>query len=464
MTIDTPIPFAAPIPKERTFLGHPAGLSFLFGTEMWERFSYYGMRALLVLYLTKYLLIPERSSEVLFYPQVKAFFESFSGPLELQPLSSMIYGTYTALVYATPLLGGWLADRFFGQRRIVIAGILLMALGHFMMAFEALLFPALFVLIIGVGVFKPNTTSQVGMLYSPGDHRRDRAYSIFYVGINIGAFLSPLVCGTLGEEIGWHYGFGAAGVGMLVALATYLIGWRTLPEDEISKAKAHPHAREKLTSEQKRVVAALFVLCIPLTLWWACYEQQGNTIALWADANTDRLINLGFWHGEIPTTWFQSFNPLMIFVFTPFLVELWRKQEKRGSEPSSLAKMTYGCFFLAAANLLMAFAAFQAGDAGKASWVWLLVFFIILTIGELYLSPISLSLYSKASPPQILSLLMAVNFIPNFIGGGFLQGWLGSLWSSMSKESFFLMLAAVAVASGIGMMAIRRPIQAVLKE
>ena len=213
----------------RAFLGHPIGLSVLFGTEMWERFSFYGMRSLLVLYLTQYLLLPGHIEGVWGYTAIRSGFEFFAGPLDIQPLSSLIYGLYTGLIYMTPLLGGWIADRFIGQKRVVIIGIVLMALGHFMMAVESLLFPALLLLVFGGGMFKPNTTSQVGSLYAPGDTRRDSAYSIFYVGINIGAFLSPLVCGTLGETVGWHYGFAAAGVGMLFALAVYLCGLQHAP-------------------------------------------------------------------------------------------------------------------------------------------------------------------------------------------------------------------------------------------
>ena len=189
--------------------GHPRGLAVLFGTEMWERFSYYGMRALLVGYLVKYLLLPGHVEHVLFYPQIKAFYEMLAGPLVVQPLSSLIYGTYTGLIYATPLLGGWLADNCLGQRVTALIGIVMMAFGHFMMASEALLFPALTLLIFGGGLFKTNTTAQVGMLYETGDPRRDRGYSIFYVGINLGAFLAPFICGTLGEEVGWRLRFRA---------------------------------------------------------------------------------------------------------------------------------------------------------------------------------------------------------------------------------------------------------------
>ncbi len=431
---------------------------------MWERFSYYGMRALLVLYLTKYLLLPGHIEYVWGYGAVKQFLEFFAGPLDIQPLSSLIYGFYTGLIYFTPLPGGWIADRVLGQKRVVLFGIILMAFGHFMMAVERLLFPALLLLVIGGGIFKPNTSGQVGSLYAAGDPRRDRAYSIFYVGVNVGAFLAPLICGTLGEEVGWHYGFGAAGVGMLIALAIYLAGFSALPEDELTRERLTHTMRKPLTREEWRAVVALILLCVPLTLWWACYEQQGNTLNLWTADNADRSINLGFWRGEIPVTWFQSLNPFMIFAFTPFLVAFWSRQSARGAEPNSLNKMALGGLFMTIANLVMVLAAFLTGDTGKASWLWLLLSVGLMTVGELYLSPISLSLYSKVAPPQILSTMMAVNFIPNFLGGGFLQGWLGTFWSSMSKPSFFLMIAAISGVSALMVWAFNRPLAPILKE
>ena len=447
----------------RSFLGHPIGLSILFGTEMWERFSYYGMRSLLVLYLTQYLLLTGRVEGVWGYSTVKSGFEFFSGPLEIQPLSSLIYGLYTGLIYMTPLFGGWLADRVLGQKRVVIIGILLMAIGHFMMAVESLLFPALLFLVIGGGMFKPNTTSQVGSLYAPGDTRRDSAYSIFYVGINIGAFLSPLVCGTLGETVGWHYGFAAAGVGMLFALVVYLIGFNSLPDDELTRSVKTHHKREPLTHEDWRAVWALLILCIPVTLYWACYEQQGNTLTLFAADNTDRRINLGFFETEIPVTWFQSFNPLMIFAFTPLALGLWASQAKRGMEPNSIKKMTIGCIAMAVANLLMAGAVVLAGDSGKTDWLWIFVYSAILTWGEIHLSPIGLSLYSRVSPPQIVSTMIAVSFIPLFLGGGFLQGYLGTYWSSMAKEDFFLMIAVISAAAGLIIWLFDKPLRPILK-
>lgn len=429
--------------RNADFLGHPKGLTFLFGTEMWERFSYYGMRALLVLYMVKYLLQPENADNVLGYGAIKAAFEFLLGPLGVQPLASTIYGFYTGLVYLTPVFGGLIADRLLGRRRTIIIGAVLMAIGHFMMAFEHLFFFALLMLILGNGAFKPNISSQVGMLYAPGDQRRDRAYSIFYVGINLGAFLAPFVCGTLGEEKGWHYGFGAAGVGMIIALGVYLWGTRSLPIDNVPKRGAARAPREKLTREDWRAIASLLVLCVFVTFFWATYEQQGNTIALWADGYTNRSINLLFWKGEIPTTWFQAFNPFMIFAFTPFIIALWTWQAKRGREPSTIVKMALGCLGVALANLIMVGAAWDAESGAKASALWLVAYFAIVTTGELYLSPIGLSLVSKIAPASILSMLMGVWLLTNFTGN-LLAGYLGSFWSSMEKADFFLMIAAIA--------------------
>lgn len=451
---------AADAASEKSLFGHPRGLTVLFGTEMWERFSYYGMRALLVLYLTKYLLLPGHVEHVLFYPQVKAFYEMLAGPLTPQPLSSLIYGTYTGLIYATPLLGGWVADNLLGQRKTAMIGILMMALGHFMMASEAMLFPALTLLIFGGGFFKTNTSAQVGMLYASGDARRDRAYSVFYVGVNLGAFIAPLVCGTLGEDMGWHYGFGAAGVGMLIALAVYGWGWRHLPPEGLRQKKTA--VRAPLTATEWKSVTALIVLVIPLMLWWACYEQQGNIIALFADSATDRRLIPGLVNWQIPVTWFQSFNPFIIFAFTPLVVALWGRQARGGKEPNAMSKIAYGCVMLALAYVLIAAASWHGGG-GKISWLWLLGYFVIITTGELYLSPISMSLYSRVAPLRIVSIMMAVNFLPNFLGGGLMQGWLGTYWEDMSHPAFFLMIAAIGLASAIMIWLMKRPLEPFLK-
>jgi POT family proton-dependent oligopeptide transporter len=461
MTADTAIGTQPPA-QSRDFLGHPRGLAYLFTTEMWERFSYYGMRALLVLYMVKYLLEPGPAETVIGLATLRAALEALFGPLDAQPFASHIYGLYTALVYLTPIFGGLLADRVLGQRRTVILGAALMALGHFMMAFESLFLMALLTLIVGNGAFKPNISTQVGGLYAPGDRRRDRAYSVFYVGINIGAFFSPLVCGTLGELWGWHYGFAAAGVGMTIGLITYLIAYPTLPPDEMHKARATGRDRAPLTGEERRAIYALLALFVPTCLFWATYEQSGNTIALWADELTDRTFNLLVWRGEIPVTWFQAFNPFMIFAFTPLIVMLWSWQARRGTEPSTVTKMALGCFGVTLANLILVAAAWTAGG-GKASWLWLLAYFVVITLGELYLSPIGLSLVSKLAPARMVSLLMGLWLATSFVGN-FLAGWLGSFWSGMAKADFFLMIAAVAGVAGAIILAFNRPLRPILNE
>ncbi|MFZ0236798.1 MAG: peptide MFS transporter [Xanthobacteraceae bacterium] len=454
--------------RERAQLfGHPRGLTFLFTTEMWERFSYYGMRSLLVLYMTKFLLLEDHSGNVIGLAGLRRALEGVFGPLDVQPLSSQIWGLYTGLVYFTPIFGGLLADRVLGQRRTVVIGAVLMAIGHFMMASERLFLFALLALILGSGCFKPNISTQVGGLYAPGDPRRDRAYSIFYVGINLGAFLAPLVCGTLGEGVGWHYGFAAAGVGMVIGLCIYLYALPLLPTDEMHKVQAAQggqSARKPPDASERRAVLALLALFVPNTLFWAAYEQMGNTIILWADAYTDRSLDahLFGWSAEIPTTWFLAVNPFMIFAFTPIIVALWARQAARGTEPPTITKMAYGCFGVCAAYLIMVAAALYAGGAGggvtgaagKASWMWLFAYFVVITLGELYLSPVGLSFVTKVAPARLISLMMGVWLATSFTGG-FLSGYIGSFWSRMGKPEFFLLIAGVAALAGVMIWALR---------
>ena len=424
--------------------GHPRRLSFLFGTEMWERFSYYGMRALLVLYMVDHLLKPENADHVVGLATLRGVLEAVFGPLAIQPLASQIYGLYTALVYLTPVLGGFIADRLIGRTPTVAIGAALMVAGHFMMAFEPLFLFALVLLILGNGAFKANISTQVGELYATHDPRRDRAYAIFYVGINLGAFFSPLVCGTLGEELGWHYGFASAGVGMAIGLAIYLIG---LPprRDDVTSIPATERTPDGPPSVDggslRRALIGLLILFVPNAMFWAAYEQSGNTMALWAEQFTDRSVNLLVWHGAIPVTWFQSFNPLMIFLFTPPLIAFWARS---GREPTTIGKLSLGCALLAAAYLIMACAAWRT--AGQASWLWLLAYFAVLTIAELYVSPIGLSLISRIAPQGSGSTLMGLWLMTSF-AGNFAAGWLGGLWSTWPTTHFFLLMAAIAAAA-----------------
>ncbi len=536
-------------------MGHPVGLFVLFFTEMWERFSYYGMRSLLVLYMVNFLFIkPDVGQQVLGFNAVKGSLEMLFGPLANQPLSSQLYGFYTAFVYLTPLLGGMLADKVLGQRRSVILGGVLMAIGEFTLMSPRLFFPGLILLIIGNGAFKPNISTQVGGLYKEGDPRRDGAFTIFYMGINLGAFLAPLVCGTLGQStLGWHWGFGAAGVGMILGLILYLWGQPMLaPEPavrESSSGKAIglvllyivgiglglivlvlglpwllgalgvPQMFASLSAvvrglvitgivgvcltaltfwitrlprEERLPVGALLLLCILNIVFWACYEQQGNTMQLWADQNTrwPRLPLLGTlpafdlfgWHLKAfsiggfvpPSSWFQAFNPLMIFAFAPLLNMVWAMQAKGKNEPSSVTKMAIGCFLLGLSYIVMVVGAQGMGITDKRSVMWLVSTTFVITIGELYLSPIGLSLVTKVAPQRMVSMMMGAWFLSSFFGN-YLSGALGTLWDKWNqsqmhllmfdfsgKQIFFLMLTALGLGNGLLMMMANRPLNRVL--
>jgi POT family proton-dependent oligopeptide transporter len=452
--VDLAIPRPASV-APRDFLGHPRGLAVLFATEMWERFSYFGNAALIVLYMVKYLLEPGHVEFVIGYGAIKAGLEFVFGPLGPQPFASQLFGFYTGLAYFSPILGGLLADRVLGQRRSVVIGAVLMATGQFMMTFDSLFLFALLVLILGLGAFKPNVSTQVGTLYALDDPRCDRAYSIYYVGINIGAFLAPIVCGTLAASYGWHVGFAASGVGMLISLGIYLSGIQTLAADRHSQPAETRADDQPLDSRQRRAVLALLFVCALASLFWVTYDQQGNTLLLWVEDFTERSIDLGVWRGEIPTPWFLSLNPLMIFAFTPIIVRLWAWQAKRGISRTTLTKMAFACCCVMLANLVMAAAAYGIRDGGKASPLWLVLYFALVTVGELYLAPVGLHLIAIVAPPRLRSLMMgvwlAMTFPADVIGG-----WLGGFWSSMSKVDFYLMIAAIA-AFGAATIWVSRP-------
>lgn len=437
----------------KNYFGHPSGLYVLFFTEMWERFSYYGMRALLVLYMTQYLLIdPARASSIFGYDALFQMLTAVFGPMTVQQMSSQLYGLYTGFVYFTPFFGGMLADRVMGQYRSVYLGGILMAIGHFLMASERCFLLALFFLILGNGAFKPNISTQVGNLYPQGDPRRDSAFTIFYMGINLGAFFSPLVCGTLGQTVGWHWGFGAAGVGMLVGLVVYWLGAGLVPKDV--EAKQEEEEKRKLTAKEWQAVGTLAVLCFLNIMFWAVYEQQGNTLQLWADAKT----NWSFLGIQIPSSWYQSFNPAMIFIFAPVLNAVWAWQSKRGKEPSSVVKMGIGCVLAGVAYITMMVAAQAVPGDEKGSILWLTGTTFLFTMGELYLSPIGLSLVTKVAPKPIVSMMMGMWFLSSFFGN-YMTGYLGTFYDTMSKYGFFSMLTVIGIATGCVFFILRKPLE-----
>lgn len=446
---------------KKTFLGHPVGLFVLFFTEMWERFSYYGMRALLMLYMTQYLLkAADTGTTIVGYATLKAGLEAVFGTLAIQPLASQIYGLYTGFVYFTPFFGGILADRLLGQRKTVVIGGILMAIGQFLLAMEQFFLLGLLFLIIGNGCFKPNISTQVGNLYEHGDPRRDGAFTIFYMGINLGAFFSPLICGTLGQKFGWHYGFIAAGIGMLTGLAVYLGGQRYLaPESKSVKTADTGTEKTALTAKEWKAIFGLCGLCILNIVFWGVYEQQGNTIQLFADKNTDWHI-LGW---EMPSTWFQALNPLFVFALAPFLNMFWATQAKRGKEPSSVGKMALGCMLLGISFLVLMFATSGISETQRITFLWLVLCTFIYTLGELYLSPIGLSLVTKIAPARLVSMMMGMWFLSSFFGN-YLSGYLGTYYEKMSKYSFFMMLTILGISAGVAMFAFKRPLKKAMGE
>jgi POT family proton-dependent oligopeptide transporter len=454
-------------PTRKQLLGHPVGLFVLFFTEMWERFSYYGMRGLLKLYMVNYLFVATR--QVLQggafngtgNPGSVAGWNAIQGllPTGVQAQASVVYGWYTGLVYLTPLFGGILADRYLGQRKAVYIGGILMALGQFLLfGAENLFFIGLLVLVCGNGFFKPNISTQVGSLYPPGDPRRDGAFTIFYMGINLGAFICNLICGTLAALHGWRWGFFAAGVGMCLGLVVQALGRKHLAPDTLTRSRnagtAAATAAQKLTSEEWRRVWALVALCALNVVFWAVYEQQGNTMQTWADEQT-RWPSIGGFH--VPSTWFQSFNPLFIFIFAPLSTILWSWQAKRKQEPSSVAKMAIGCFILGISFIVMVIGARIVGN-GKGSVFWPAFATLLLTIGELYLSPIGLSLVSKVSPARIVSMMMGMWFLSSFFGN-LLSGYIGALYTRIPREAFFMLLLVLGVGAGIAIWMFNKPLK-----
>jgi POT family proton-dependent oligopeptide transporter len=447
--------------REKTWFGHPRGLTFLFGTEMWERFSYYGMRLLLPIYCLQYLLLPGHHEQVVGFETMRHAMEAVYGHFTTpQQLQSAIYGSYTALVYGAPLIGGFLADRWFGRRYTVVAGGILMSIGHFLMAFESYFYFALLFLIVGNGGFKPNISTQVGGLYKPGDHRIDRAYSVFYVGINLGALIGQIICGAFGDAQMWSYGFGAAGVGMLIGTSIYLYALRLLPDDRPRRSGTSA-ARPPFSRRDWYAFMILWLLFVPGCLFWATYEQSGNTVVVWSVDRLNRQVALGPLSFTLSVGMIQALNGIFIMAFTPLVIAFWKRQAGRGSEPRAVIKMALGFLILSLSYLVLAGAQAMAG-AGQVHWLWCALYFAVLTLGELYFSPVGLSLYSKAAPPQVAALMMAV-FLATSFPGNFLAGWFGTFYSTMSHTRFFLFIAAIAAAPAPVIWAFNRPLKKIMQ-
>ncbi len=480
---------------DTTQKGHPSGLYTLFFTEMWERFSYYGMRALLVLYLTN---------------------EAFKGGFGLERADALeIYGLFTGLVFLTPILGGFLADKVLGQRKAIYIGGLLMALGQFSLAASVaytgevaasqqfLLDLGLGLLIMGNGFFKPNISTIVGALYSANDPRKDSAFTIFYMGINLGAFFSPLVCGTLGVSAGWEYGFGSAGLGMLLGLvwfffrahtlegagfppkrekegarlglrdyldvalivvlniglvAGFLSGWSSLSQSAqdnvilvIAILAIAGLAFTVITgtegSDEWSRVGVILILSVFNIFFWAGFEQAGGTFNLFAQNNTDRVLDWANW--EIPAAWFQSINAIAIFGFAPLFSILWLRLSRVGKNPNTPVKFALGLILLGLGFVVMSAASSLASDGNMVSPLWLVAVYMIHTFGELCLSPIGLSMISKLAPQKIVSVMMGLWFASMALAN-YLAGVLESILKNQLPDwPLFNFLVLTSISAGV---------------
>ncbi len=421
---------------------HPKGLYLLFTVEMWERFSYYGMRAILIFYLTKSYLEGGLAFDV--------------------KTANLIYGVFTGLVYLTPVIGGWIADHFIGQRRSITWGALIMAAGEFILAAGASragLLAGLTLLIIGNGFFKPNISVIVGELYDRNDRRRDAAFTIFYMGINIGALFSPLVCGSLAETYNYNMGFFAAGVGLLVGQIFYLslqnrlLGNAGKPRHD-KKANTVATTKAPLTTEEKNHTKVIFIITAFAVFFFASFEQAGSSLSLYTDAYIDRTIG----NFTVPASWFQSINPVFIVLIAPLLSMLWERLGKKGKEPSIPVKMSGGMLLIGIGFLFMVGAVHERGGevadtAVKANMTWIVLTYLLNTLGELCLSPIGLSMVSTLAPPKYASLLMGVWLLSSFVAN-ILAGVVAAAVHEVGAGSIFGGIAAVCITLGFLLYAI----------
>ena len=439
-------------PEAPARVRHPKGLSTLFFTEMWERFSYYGMRGFLILYMTASV--------------------SAGGLGFTDKLAGSLYGTYTGSAWFAAIFGGIIADRWLGQYRSVLVGGIIIALGHFTLAFKMLptFYAGLALIVIGTGLLKPNVSTIVGSLYEPGDTRRDAGFSIFYMGINLGAFLGPIVAGYLAQKVNWHVGFACAGVGMVFGVVQYVAGrGRLRPAIEKLSVRRVPSegpggsvavAGGFTPAEWKRI-AAVVVFFVFAGLFWGSYEQAGSTLNLFGDRYT-RTTVFGF---SFPSSWYVSVQALWVIILAPIMAWVWTRLGRMRKEPSSPAKFALGLVFAGLAFLMLIPAARLAQSAAhvRVSPLWLVGAYFIEELGELCISPVGLSIVTKLAPVRIVGLMMGVWFLSNAVGNK-LAGFAAGFFSSMPLDRLFGIVAAISFASGVLLFALIRPIKSLMGE
>ncbi len=406
-------------------------------SEMWERFSFYGMQALLMLYMTKYLLLPEHARGVLGLGGFRRGVETVTGPLSDLAFAAQTYGLYSGLIYGTPLIGAWLGDRVLGKTRTVTLGCVLMSAGHLAMTSEPLFLIALGMIILGAGGVIGNMAAQVGLLYAPEDHRRTRAFGVYLITLNMGALAAPLVIGTLGEDVGWHYGFGAAGVGMIIGLITYLAGRRHLPPDVLTSRAAHA-ARTRLAAPEWRRIGAIMLLLVPYMVYNAVLNQAYAVMYIWADSHVNRVI-LGW---EVPVTWIGIVDGLLTIFGVVVASRIWVMQQRRGQEPGDLIKTAIGYGVIALGYLWVAAIA-TLPVVSVLGWI---AFYLLIDFGVGWVEPPLQALVSRDAPPQVAATMMALLKASGMFGY-FLLGWLGRFYEPLGPARFWLLHAALVAGS-----------------
>ncbi|HKD23356.1 MAG TPA: oligopeptide:H+ symporter [Rhizomicrobium sp.] len=437
--------------RDKAFIGHPVGLGWLAATEFWERFSYYGMLTLLVLYMTHHLLQPGQVEQVLGFTAFRHLMEWIYGPLSPQALASQIGGWYSGLVYLTPIGGGILAERFIGRTSAVTIGAILMATGHFLMAFDATFLIALLCLLLGVGCFKGNIATQVGDLYGAEDPRRADGFQIYYIGIQIAVIGSPLLCGFLADRYGWHWGFGIAGVGMLIGLCIYLLGRPTFPPEPIKQMKSGVQVRPPLDGNGLFNIMVLILLVPVLAVSAVGNQQIFNAYLVWAQPVFD-LKFLGF---TMPVTWLVSVDSIVSTVTMVASIMFWRWWVTRWREPDELSKIIIGVLISATGPLALAAAAATFAATGhRVSLGYAIAFHVLNDIGFANVFPVGLALYTRASPKGYAGIMVPVYYLSLF-ACGLTIGWLGAQLEHMNGTAFWLMHAGLIAGAGLALLVIR---------
>lgn len=434
-------------PARRRLRDHPRGLWVLAGTEFWDRLSFHGMQALLVLYMAGELLLPGRIDGVVGFAGFRGAIEAVTGPLSPTALAAQVFGLYVGLVYFTPVIGGWIGDRFTGRRMAVTTGAILMTAGHFCLAFDESFLLALLLLICGAGMLRGNLSAQVKSLYADGDPREQDAFQVYYVAVNVGAFVAPIVTGSLAQIYGWHTGFACAGIGMLVGLTAYLLGQKHLPPDTARIAAAEG---SRLTADERRRVMALFMLWPLMVGFWIAQSQVWNVYNLWLRDHVDRSIG----PFEVPVPWIQGFDGLAPVLVMPLFLWLWRRQQARGTEPDQLAKMAIGCLIFGLGVAWLAAAPLTAGADGRVPLLWAIGFHLISNSGWLYFTPIAVALYAEKAPAGLRGTMIGIQTLSVFLAS-VVSGRLGALYEALPPPQFWLIHAAIVGLAGVGIGIVR---------